>query len=151
MFVNFYSRQCSSHAIFYFFFLNKYSSANKSRKLVRLLIVKQTNGQIYKAALLSGAPGVGKTTTAQVVCKELGYDLVEFNASDTRNKNLLKEEVSGLLSNTTMKDFVTGRYVTLDFEVTMSLLLLHVAHYRYHAKDHEETRVADGRSRWYGG
>ncbi|XP_072757331.1 replication factor C subunit 1 isoform X2 [Anoplolepis gracilipes] len=69
---------------------------------------KQTHGQSFKAALLSGPPGVGKTTTVQVVCKELGYDLVEFNASDTRNKKLLKEEVSGLLSNTTMKDYVTG-------------------------------------------
>ncbi|XP_011267537.2 replication factor C subunit 1 isoform X2 [Camponotus floridanus] len=69
---------------------------------------KQTHGESFKAALLSGPPGVGKTTTVQVVCKELGYDLVEFNASDTRNKTLLKEEVSGLLSNTTMKDYVTG-------------------------------------------
>ncbi|XP_018357397.1 PREDICTED: replication factor C subunit 1 isoform X2 [Trachymyrmex cornetzi] len=69
---------------------------------------KQTHGQNFKAALLSGPPGVGKTTTVQVICKELGYDLVEFNASDTRNKTLLKEAVSGLLSNTTMKDYVTG-------------------------------------------
>jgi len=61
--------------------------------------------------LLSGPPGVGKTTTVQVICKELGYDLVEFNASDTRNKTLLKEAVSGLLSNTSMKDYVTGRYI----------------------------------------
>lgn len=69
---------------------------------------KQTHGQSFKAALLSGPPGVGKTTTAQVVCKELGYDLIEFNASDTRNKTLLKEEVSGLLSNTTIKNYLTG-------------------------------------------
>ncbi|XP_029165981.1 replication factor C subunit 1 isoform X2 [Nylanderia fulva] len=69
---------------------------------------KQTQGQSFKAALLSGPPGVGKTTTVHVVCKELGYDIIEFNASDTRNKTLLKEAVSGLLSNTTMKDYVTG-------------------------------------------
>ncbi|XP_011631850.1 replication factor C subunit 1, partial [Pogonomyrmex barbatus] len=71
-------------------------------------IGKQTHGQNFKAALLSGPPGVGKTTTVHVVCKDLEYDLVEFNASDTRNKMLLKEEISGLLSNTTMKDYVTG-------------------------------------------
>ncbi len=28
--------------------------------------------------------GVGKTTTAYLVAKELGYDIMELNASDTR-------------------------------------------------------------------
>ncbi|XP_012535848.1 replication factor C subunit 1 [Monomorium pharaonis] len=81
---------------------------NRQDPKVKNGTAKQTHGQSFKAALLSGPPGVGKTTTVQVVCKELGYDLVEFNASDTRNKTLLKEAVSGLLSNTTMKDYVTG-------------------------------------------
>lgn len=86
-----------------------------------LIDSKQTHGQSFKAALLSGPPGVGKTTTVQVVCKELGYDLVEFNASDTRNKTLLKDEVSGLLSNTTMKDYITGgEHVIQNFEIIMS-------------------------------
>nr|XP_012147257.1 PREDICTED: replication factor C subunit 1 isoform X2 [Megachile rotundata] len=68
---------------------------------------KNDDGAFFKAALLSGPPGIGKTTTAQVVCNELGFDLVEFNASDTRSKKLLKEEVSDLLSNTTLKDYFT--------------------------------------------
>ncbi|XP_014468375.1 PREDICTED: replication factor C subunit 1 isoform X2 [Dinoponera quadriceps] len=66
---------------------------------------KQSSGQNFKAALLSGPPGVGKTSTVQIVCKDLGYDLLEFNASDTRSKTLLKEEISGLLSNTTLKHY----------------------------------------------
>src|SRR5690606_17816596 len=44
------------------------------------------DGAGYRAALLSGPPGIGKTTTAQLVCKELGYDYLELNASDSRNK-----------------------------------------------------------------
>ncbi|XP_015119781.1 replication factor C subunit 1 [Diachasma alloeum] len=72
------------------------------------LYAKNDNGGYYKACLLSGPPGVGKTTSVQVVCKELGFDLLEFNASDTRSKKLLKDEVSGLLSNTTMKGYFTG-------------------------------------------
>lgn len=32
-----------------------------------------------------GPPGIGKTSSALMVCKELGFDAVEVNASDTRN------------------------------------------------------------------
>ncbi|XP_030374533.1 replication factor C subunit 1 [Scaptodrosophila lebanonensis] len=70
---------------------------------------KNDDGSFYKAALLSGPPGIGKTTTATLVCKELGFDTVEFNASDTRSKKLLKEEVSSLLSNKSLYGFVNGR------------------------------------------
>ena len=40
-----------------------------------------------KAALLSGDPGIGKTTTARLIGAELNYLISEFNASDIRNKN----------------------------------------------------------------
>lgn len=69
---------------------------------------KNNDGSAYKAALLSGSPGVGKTTTAHLVCKELMFDIVEFNASDTRSKKLLKEEVSSLLSNTSLNGYLAG-------------------------------------------
>jgi replication factor C subunit 1 len=39
-----------------------------------------------KAALLSGDPGLGKTTTARLLGIELNFNIVEFNASDIRNK-----------------------------------------------------------------
>lgn len=70
---------------------------------------KNDDGAFYKAALLSGPPGVGKTTSAQIVSKELGFDLLEFNASDKRSKRALKEEVSELLSNKTVKGFFQGK------------------------------------------
>lgn len=53
----------------------------------------------------------GKTTTAHLVCKELGYDVVEFNASDTRSKKLLHEEVSELLSTTSLAPYFTGIFL----------------------------------------
>lgn len=70
---------------------------------------KNDDGAFYKAALLSGPPGVGKTTTAQLVCKHLGFDTIEFNASDTRSKKLLQTEVSELLSNKTLHGYFNGK------------------------------------------
>ncbi|XP_006258533.2 replication factor C subunit 1 isoform X1 [Alligator mississippiensis] len=66
------------------------------------------DGTNFKAALLSGPPGVGKTTTAALVCEALGYSYVELNASDTRSKNSLKEVVAESLNNTSIKDFCSG-------------------------------------------
>jgi replication factor C subunit 1 len=34
--------------------------------------------------------------------QELGYDTVEFNASDTRSKKLLHEHVANMLNNTSV-------------------------------------------------
>ncbi|CAD6991829.1 unnamed protein product [Ceratitis capitata] len=74
---------------------------------------KNDDGSFYKAALLSGPPGIGKTTTATLVCKELGFDTVEFNASDTRSKRLLKEEVAELLSNKSLYGYFHGQGKTV--------------------------------------
>ncbi|XP_058119113.1 replication factor C subunit 1 [Anopheles ziemanni] len=70
---------------------------------------KNDSGAAFKAALLSGPPGVGKTTTATLVCRELGFDTVEFNASDTRSKRLLKEEVSELLNTKSLAGYFGGK------------------------------------------
>jgi replication-associated recombination protein RarA len=36
-----------------------------------------------------GPPGIGKTTTAELTCKEAGYTFIALNASDSRSKKLL--------------------------------------------------------------
>ncbi|XP_018428309.1 PREDICTED: replication factor C subunit 1, partial [Nanorana parkeri] len=66
------------------------------------------DGSSSKAALLSGPPGVGKTTTAVLVCEELGYSYVELNASDTRSKNSMKQVVAESLNNTSITGFYSG-------------------------------------------
>ncbi|KAI9190770.1 replication factor RFC1 C terminal domain-containing protein, partial [Polychytrium aggregatum] len=42
-----------------------------------------------KAVLLSGPPGIGKTTAAHLVAVTEGFEPIEFNASDTRSKKSL--------------------------------------------------------------
>uniref|UniRef100_A0A671NW05 Replication factor C subunit 1 n=1 Tax=Sinocyclocheilus anshuiensis TaxID=1608454 RepID=A0A671NW05_9TELE len=77
------------------------------------------DGSGFKAALLSGPPGVGKTTTAALVCEELGYSYVEMNASCTRSKNSLKEVIAESLNNTSIKNFytVSSKHVLIMDEV----------------------------------
>lgn len=50
-------------------------------------------GGPWKAALLSGPPGIGKTTTATLVAKEAGRDILEFNASDVRSKKAMADSM----------------------------------------------------------
>lgn len=39
-----------------------------------------------RALLISGPPGIGKTTTVRMLAKLLGFEMLELNASDARNK-----------------------------------------------------------------
>lgn len=52
-----------------------------------------------------GPPGIGKTTAAHLCCKECGYSTVEFNASDQRNKNIIKEVISTISSTSRLNFF----------------------------------------------
>ncbi len=43
-------------------------------------------GKLQKPLLVYGPPGVGKTALVYALAHELGWEILEFNASDTRNK-----------------------------------------------------------------
>jgi len=72
------------------------------------------NGAWAKAALLSGSPGVGKTTTAYLVAKELGLEVTEFNASDTRSKKQLDLVVSDALSTRWVTKATAKKVLLMD-------------------------------------
>lgn len=44
-----------------------------------------------RAALISGPPGIGKTTSVHLIVRECGYEVVEFNASNERSATAVKK------------------------------------------------------------
>lgn len=60
---------------------------------------KSRQKESSKAALLSGPPGIGKTTTALLVAKEQNFDVIVQNSSDQRNKLHVEDFMSHFQTN----------------------------------------------------
>ena len=54
---------------------------------------------VYRALLISGPPGIGKTTSAHLAAKLEGYTPIELNASDARSKKLVEVRLPWTLSS----------------------------------------------------
>ena len=55
-----------------------------------------------RAAIISGPPGIGKTSSVRVLTRNKGYRTFELNASDKRNKDTINNSVGFLMNNTTL-------------------------------------------------
>ncbi len=65
-----------------------------------------------KAVLLYGPPGTGKTSSVYAIANEIGYEVIELNASDVRNARKIKEIVGHAIKEKPF--FAKGRIILID-------------------------------------
>ncbi|CAE6526005.1 unnamed protein product [Rhizoctonia solani] len=80
------------------------------RRKRRILKQDPNEGPLYqdehgrpreKILLLSGPPGLGKTTLAHIVGKQAGYGVAEINASDARTGSIVDDKIKPILESGT--------------------------------------------------
>lgn len=95
---------------------NRFLPKNKSElygKAAEILEIESFVKNYKSGALLIHGPvGIGKTSFVYALAKEIGYEVIELNASDSRNK----ESVRSILGNSSkqMSLFAKGKIILLD-------------------------------------
>uniref|UniRef100_A0A803L7N0 Replication factor C subunit 1 n=1 Tax=Chenopodium quinoa TaxID=63459 RepID=A0A803L7N0_CHEQI len=71
---------------------------------------RESNSAEKKAVLMSGTPGIGKTTSAKLVSKMLKYEIIEVNASDNRGKadSQIGKGIGGSTANS-IKELISNK------------------------------------------
>lgn len=63
-----------------------------NKKKINYIIdwLKNWKSQKMKSLLIYGSPGIGKTSSIDVIVKSMGYDIIDTNASDKRSANSIE-------------------------------------------------------------
>ena len=78
----------------------------ETRKLEQRPRLRETEAeprQQRKILLLTGPPGLGKTTLAHVCARQAGYEIVEINASDERSRDVVKGRIKDCVGTENVK------------------------------------------------
>ncbi|KAL2071299.1 hypothetical protein VTL71DRAFT_12534 [Oculimacula yallundae] len=78
----------------------------------------------YRAIIIHGPPGIGKTTAAHLAAKLSGYDIIESNASDTRSKKMVESGLNEVLNNTSLRGYFAGDGKDVDIQKKKIVLIM---------------------------
>ena len=90
--------------------LDEYRGASSEKKDLKKHVENWEQGD--KAVLLHGQAGTGKTSLVEALANDLGYELVETNASDVRTKKKLKSELKEATRQASF--FGTNKIILID-------------------------------------
>ncbi len=92
--------------------LSEYRGASKEKEELKEWAENWETGD--KPVLLHGPAGTGKTSLVEALANDLGYEMVETNASDVRTKSKLKKELKEAVRQ---QSFFGGKKLILIDEV----------------------------------
>ena len=64
---------------------------------------------LKKGIYLYGSPGAGKTYFISQILKDIGYDMIKYDAGDIRNKSLIETITSNNISSRNVLDLMTKK------------------------------------------
>lgn len=85
--------------------------SQESKSLLKKFIL-EFNKQKKKAALLFGPSGCGKTSSVYALASQLGFEVIELNASDFRNKYQIQEIIGKASQQQSL--FSKGKIILID-------------------------------------
>lgn len=78
----------------------------------------KTGMNMYRGVLITGSPGIGKTTSAHLCAKLAGYIPIELNASDTRSKKLVENGMN--INNRSLDMYIKDAETTNSVGATIT-------------------------------
>ena len=102
-------QQTTSNYLDYSTILQRNSIKQEITSILQAFDTKYTNIQYKKGIYIYGSPGSGKSHFVVHLLKDIGYDVIKYDAGDVRNKSLIDNITSNNISNKNVLDMMCGR------------------------------------------